>query len=115
MTELQFEKRILNEKGDLIFQFNAITNRIDVVNKKCYQRFDGDVIVNLSKEEAFISGRAWRSLKNDQWDNHEAELLEETKKMNSDEEIRQFIEKKCEEAVYEELFKYCEKLKDVIL
>lgn len=116
MTELQFQKRIPNDKNEIIFHFCAITNIYSNSNFNiaCAQRFSGDVIVNLTTKQTYISPRALSAL----IDNHIESVAEvhaqEIKSLN-DKDRAEFMKIKCKEAVISTLFENCEKLKDVIL
>lgn len=116
MTELQFQKQITNDKNEIIFHFCAITNIFSGTN--CIRRFDGDVIVNLSRRETFISPRALSGLMDDQISSvlsvHK-ERLKELKGADATKVTKEFMNMKCKEAVIAELFERCAKLKDVIL
>lgn len=113
MTELQFQKQITNDKNEIIFHFCAITNIFSGTN--CIQRFDGDVIVNLSRREAFISPRALSGLMDDQISSVRSVHKERLKELKGADETKEFMNMKCKEAVIAELFERCAKLKDVIL
>ena len=111
MTELQFQKRISNDKNETIFHFCAITNVFS--NGHCSQRFDGDVIVNVTTKKRYFSNKALGMLVNDCWDDIVEEFEQEIKELNAEETI-DFISAKCEEKVNAELFEVCAELEQVI-
>ena len=108
MTELLFQKCFRNDKGEKIYHFAAITN-VDTVNKgveSCHQRFDGDVMVNMTTYSFSASKHALFGLTQNYWKEVEYENSKVLETLSFD-ESEAFIEKHCMEKARDNLIDYC--------
>lgn len=114
ITELQFQKRIPNDKNEVILQFNVIKNLFTLDgNSNTQHIFTGEVVVNVTAKKYYISPFAKKALR-DKYDSSVLHEFEEKIKALSIDERMPFRYAICDERIEKMLFEECEKLSKVI-
>ena len=114
IAELQFQKRIPNDKNELIFQFSVIKNIFTLDgNGNTQHIFAGDVVVNMTTKKYYTSSFAQKALR-DNYDSSVVREFEEKIKALDIDERMPFRYAICDEKIEKMLFEECEKLSKVI-